>query len=175
MSVFRPGAPPAASGAAGAECTLHLASAAATRAAGLALGRALPARALVLVRGELGAGKTTLIKAACEALGIDPAAVISPTYTLVNIYPGSPTVYHVDLFRLERPEALLELDERDWLQPDGPTFIEWPEIAEPLLAGRPALTVHLFHDGAARRMRVRSGAPEYAPVFAALAALAPDA
>lgn len=175
MSASRPGAPPVSPGAAASHCSLRLASAAATRAAGLALGRALPGRALVLVRGELGAGKTTLIKAACEALGIDPALVISPTYTLVNIYPGAPTVYHVDLFRLERPEALLELDERDWIQPDGPTFIEWPEVAEPLLAGRPALTVHLFHEGAARRMTVSSGAPEYAPVFAALAGLSPEA
>jgi len=128
----------------------------------------------VLVRGELGAGKTTFIKGACEALGIDPAVVISPTYTLVNIYPGTPTVYHVDLFRLERSEALLELDERDWIQPDGPTFVEWPEVAEPLLAGRPALTVHLFHDGLARRLTAASDAPEYAAVFEALAAIGPE-
>ncbi len=154
-----------------------LPSAEATRAAGLAFGRGLargatlPQRALVLVRGELGAGKTTFIKAACEALGIAPAVVISPTYTLVNVYPGTPTVYHVDLFRLERPEALLELDERDWINSAGPTFIEWPDVAAPLLAGRPALTVWLAHEGPGRRIRIVSDVPDDAPVFAALAAL----
>jgi tRNA threonylcarbamoyladenosine biosynthesis protein TsaE len=143
-----------------------------TRAAGLVLGPALPARALVLLRGELGSGKTTLVKAACEGLGIAPATVISPTYTLVNIYPGRPTLYHVDLFRLERPEAMGELDERDWINPDGPTFIEWPEIAEPLLAGRPALRITLRHAGTGRTLEAGSADPEYAAALAALAARA---
>jgi len=154
--------------------TARLPDAAATRTLGLALGRALPPRALVLLSGELGAGKTTLVKAACEALGIAPAVVTSPTYTLVNVYPGHPSVYHVDLYRLERPEALLELDERDWINPDGPTFIEWPEAAAPLLAGRPVLRVRLSHDGSARRVTLLSAAPEYAAVAAALEALAPE-
>lgn len=161
----------------------------ATRAVGLAIGHALCAvvRAvpvsdvsqgrepgLVLLEGELGSGKTTLVKAACEALGIPPAVVISPTYTLVNVYPGDPPVYHVDLFRLERPEALLELDEHDWINPNGPTFIEWPAIAAPLLTERRVLRVRLFHDGNARRIRVvANGAAEsvYSQVLAALAAL----
>jgi tRNA threonylcarbamoyladenosine biosynthesis protein TsaE len=151
---------------------LRLRSAEETRAAGLVLGSALPERALVLLRGELGAGKTTLIKAACEALGIAPATVISPTYTLVNIYPGRPTIYHVDLYRLERPEAMGDLDERDWINPDGPTFIEWPDIAAPLLAGRPALRVALAHAGTGRTLEAGSADPEFGPALAALAALA---
>jgi tRNA threonylcarbamoyladenosine biosynthesis protein TsaE len=155
--------------------TVSLRSAQDTRAAGLALGRALPPRALVLLRGELGAGKTTLVKAACEALGIAPATVISPTYTLVNIYPGPPAIYHVDLYRLERPEAMHDLDEGDWINPDGPTFIEWPEIAEPLLAGRPALRVTLSHAATGRTLAAASAAPEYAAAVAALAAAAPQA
>lgn len=162
----------ASAGGAPRRVVLNLRSAEDTRAAGLALGPALPRRALVLLRGELGAGKTSLIKAACEALGIVPATVISPTYTLVNIYPGRPTIYHVDLYRLDRPEAMGDLDESDWINPDGPTFIEWPDIAEPLLAGRPALRVTLGHAGTGRTLEAGSADPEYGPALAALAALA---
>ncbi|MFI5399966.1 MAG: tRNA (adenosine(37)-N6)-threonylcarbamoyltransferase complex ATPase subunit type 1 TsaE [SAR324 cluster bacterium] len=151
---------------------MRLRSAEDTRAAGLTLGRALPPRALVLVRGELGAGKTAFIKAACQALGIAPAVVISPTYTLVNIYPGRPSIYHVDLYRLDRPEALCDLDERDWINPDGATFIEWPDIAEPLLAGRPAFRVTLSHSDPGRTLAASSADPEFAASLAALAALA---
>jgi tRNA threonylcarbamoyladenosine biosynthesis protein TsaE len=151
-----------------AETTLMLDSAAATHRVGLALGSALAPNALVLLRGELGSGKTTLIKAMCEALGIPPATVISPTYTLVNIYPGAPTAYHVDLYRLERPEALTHLDEHDWLNPEGPTFIEWPEIAEPLLAGRPALRIALDHEGLGRRLHAMTDDPALIPAIAAL-------
>jgi tRNA threonylcarbamoyladenosine biosynthesis protein TsaE len=145
-----------------------------TRAIGLALGRALPARALVLVSGAMGAGKTTLIKAVCEALGVAPQVVISPTYTLVNVYPragsaDADTVYHVDLFRLASPDALLELDRDDWVHPQGVTLIEWPEIARPLLAGEPALDVHLTDTGPEQRTMTISGDGDlYGAVFSAL-------
>jgi len=148
--------------------SLFLPSSADTRAAGLALGRSLPHDAIVLLRGDLGSGKTTLIKAICESLGIVPAVVISPTYTLVNIYPGSPTVYHVDLYRLERADALTELDEGDWLNPGGPTFIEWPELAAPMLAGRATLSILLEHEGTGRRMTASTGIPDLIPAIEAL-------
>jgi tRNA threonylcarbamoyladenosine biosynthesis protein TsaE len=151
--------------------SVALVSAADTRTAGLALGRTLPAQALVLLRGDLGTGKTTLVKATCEALGIAPAVVISPTYTLVNIYPGARTVYHVDLYRLEQPEALTYLDEQDWINPDGPTFIEWPDLAEPLLSGRPALRLSLRHDGLGRHLDAESLSPAYFPALTELATL----
>jgi tRNA threonylcarbamoyladenosine biosynthesis protein TsaE len=154
-----------------AESNLHLPSPSATRRAGLAIGRGLPFRALVLLQGELGSGKTTLIKAACEALGIRPETVISPTYTLVNIYPGNPAVYHVDLYRLENPEALADLDEQDWLNPDGPTFIEWPEVAEPLLLGRRALRLTLQHENSGRHLHAETDDPQAGPVLAALNAM----
>ncbi len=123
--------------------TLPLDSLDRTRAVGMALGGALPERALCLFFGEMGAGKTTLIKAVCEGLGIAPEHVISPTYTLVNIYPGRVSVYHVDLFRIEDAEALLELDRGDWINLAGPTLIEWPELALPLLQGEDALELRL--------------------------------
>jgi tRNA threonylcarbamoyladenosine biosynthesis protein TsaE len=147
---------------------------AATRRAGLALGGALPRDALVLCFGPMGAGKTTLIKSLCEAVGIVPAHVISPTYTLVNVYPGAVSVYHVDFFRLERPEALLELDHADWVNPAGITLIEWPEVALPLLAGEPRLDVWLDAvDGLPAARRIALAAVDVADgrYGAALAAL----
>ncbi len=103
----------------------------------------LPEGKLIAVVGPNGAGKTTLLKAVCEGLGIAPQLVTSPTYTLVNVYPGARSVYHVDLYRLETPEALLELERDDWVQPDGVTLIEWPELARPLLAGEAVLELAL--------------------------------
>ena len=151
--------------------TLQLNDPAETRAVGLALGAALPKRAIVLLCGPLGAGKTTLAKALCEALGIRPEVVISPTYTLVNIYPGPASVYHVDLFRLEDPGAMLEMDRDDWINPDGVTLIEWPEPARPLLAGEACLEVELAlgDEGRdVRRLTLRGVEHSHEAVFAAL-------
>jgi tRNA threonylcarbamoyladenosine biosynthesis protein TsaE len=146
----------------------------ATRRVGMALGRALPRRAVCLFFGEMAAGKTTLIKAVCEGLGIAPENVISPTYTLVNIYPAARRVYHVDLFRIEQPEALLEMDRGDWVNPDGPTLIEWPEAALPLLAGEAPLSLRLEAppgDPGRRTLRLEGDREIYGEVFQALAAL----
>jgi tRNA threonylcarbamoyladenosine biosynthesis protein TsaE len=149
--------------------TLYLGSLVATRRVGLAIGAALPQRAILLFFGELGAGKTTLIKSICEGLGIAPVTVISPTYTLVNIYPGTATVYHADLLRLDSPQALAEMDRGDWLNPGGPTLIEWPRAALPWLEGESVLRLDLSHAGDHERVLALSGpADRYGPVFAAL-------
>lgn len=128
-------------------------------------------QALCLFYGEMGAGKTTLIKAICEGLGLNPAHVISPTYTLVNIYPGRVSVYHVDLFRIERPEAMLELDRDDWINPSGLTLIEWPELALPLLEGEEVLELHLIAPPGSprlRELRMLCAGASFDHVFAAL-------
>ena len=143
-----------------------------TLTAGRALGAALPAQAVVLLQGSLGSGKTTFIKGACEALGIAPHLVTSPTYTLVNIYQGQSAVYHVDLFRLEESggsEALADMDMDDWLNPDGPTFIEWPGPARPYLEGIPVLEARFGPSGAGRVLTLESGHPEFAQCMARLA------
>jgi tRNA threonylcarbamoyladenosine biosynthesis protein TsaE len=99
--------------------------------------------------------------------------VTSPTYTLVNVYPGPRSVYHVDLFRLERPEALLELDREDWVNPDGPTLVEWPEHARPLLAGEDVLELSLTPDPARPEARVLELSGDDALYGGVLAALRP--
>jgi tRNA threonylcarbamoyladenosine biosynthesis protein TsaE len=95
---------------------------------------------LVTVSGELGSGKTTFVRGAAHALGVD-APVTSPTYAIGNRYEGRVPVSHLDLYRFEA------VSEPDWadLEPyfeDAVVFVEWPEVAEPILP-RPRARVRL--------------------------------
>lgn len=117
---------------------------------------------LVLVRGEMGAGKTTFVRGAARALGIT-GPVTSPTFTIGQRYEGSrgPSlrpiiVAHLDLHRLDTLEdedpALLA----DYLTPDAIAFVEWPEVGEGELADRATHEVLLRHAGEdARELEVR--------------------
>ncbi len=84
---------------------------------------------VVTLSGELGSGKTTLVRGALQARGID-SGVRSPTYTLIEYYPFDGfTVAHFDLYRLGDPEELEYLGFRDYLNPQTLCLIEWPERA----------------------------------------------
>jgi tRNA threonylcarbamoyladenosine biosynthesis protein TsaE len=127
------------------------ASAEETEELGARLAEGLAPGDVVLVRGELGAGKTTLIRGAARALGVE-GPVTSPTFTIGQRYEGQIPVSHLDLYRLgetglatEEP-ALLD----DYLTPDTIAFIEWPDAAEPQLE-RVALHVAIAHAGGDRR------------------------
>ena len=126
-------------------------SAAETEALGAHLAPHLAPGDVVVVSGDLGAGKTTLIRGACRALGVT-SPVTSPTFTIGQRYEGgSAPVAHLDLYRLEglagEDPALLD----DYLTPDAIAFVEWPALAEPLLTGRRTLAVRLGHQGGDRR------------------------
>jgi tRNA threonylcarbamoyl adenosine modification protein YjeE len=96
---------------------------------GRALGRSLTAPALITVSGELGAGKTTLVRAICDGYGVRED-VTSPTFTLVHRYAGgADPVYHMDLYRLERPAELTQLGWDDILGEHAIAIVEWPERA----------------------------------------------
>ncbi len=89
---------------------------------------------VVLVEGELGAGKTTFVRGACRALGVD-ALVTSPTFTIGQRYPGRVPVAHLDLYRVadlgdEDPDLLA-----DYIAPDRIAFVEWPGGAVAQIAG----------------------------------------
>lgn len=126
-------------------------SAAETEALGARLAERLRPGDVVVVSGDLGAGKTTLIRGACRALGV-ASPVTSPTFTIGQRYEGGRApVAHLDLYRLEgladEDPALLD----DYLTPDAIAFVEWPALAEPQLAGRRTLAVRLEHKDDDRR------------------------
>lgn len=133
-------------------------SAADTEALGARLAERLRPGAVVVVSGEVGAGKTTLIRGACRALGAE-GPVTSPTFTIGQRYRGKVPISHLDLYRLgdlEREDpALLE----DYLDPESVTFVEWPAVAEPRLAGRWTIDVRLSHAGGDKRTIDVAAAP----------------
>lgn len=103
------------------------------RAWGAELGRAAMAGGVfVALYGELGAGKSTLIRAACRGLGVS-GHVPSPTFTLVNVHTGhAGTIRHADLYRLEPPIDRRTLVDAGWLElleSEGPVFVEWADRA----------------------------------------------
>jgi tRNA threonylcarbamoyladenosine biosynthesis protein TsaE len=126
--------------------TIESGSAAETEAVGARIAARLEPGDVVVLSGDVGAGKTTLIRGACRALGVS-GPVTSPTFTIGQRYGGGRLpVSHLDLYRLAslEPEepALLE----DYLDPAGVAFIEWPAAAGPRL-GRPALALRIDHAG----------------------------
>lgn len=111
---------------------------------GRRFGAALQAPAVVALRGDLGAGKTTLVQAICEGLGVREP-VTSPTYALVHEYasPRGP-VHHLDLYRLRDASQLAQLGFDELLAAGGVMLIEWPERAGAQLP-RDAQRVELSH------------------------------
>ncbi|MCK5825439.1 MAG: tRNA (adenosine(37)-N6)-threonylcarbamoyltransferase complex ATPase subunit type 1 TsaE [Desulfuromusa sp.] len=104
---------------------------------GWRLGQLLQQSALVLLQGDLGAGKTVFARGVARGLGVDPQIPItSPTFTLMNHYHGRLDLYHFDLYRLSDPDELIELGFDDYAYGLGVTLIEWPEkLANPETPG----------------------------------------
>lgn len=139
----------------GAARVLELPDEAATARLGAAL-RGLGGPALVLLEGDLGAGKTTLVRGFLRAAGhVGP--VRSPTYTLVESYRTEGcVVHHFDLYRLGDPLELEELGVRDYFAGDAWCFVEWPERAAGLLPAA-ELGIELAVRGTGRRATLRPG------------------
>lgn len=136
--------------------TVETASAAETEALGGRIAVGLQPGDVVVVSGDVGAGKTTLIRGACRALGVEEP-VTSPTFTIGQRYRGRYPIAHLDLYRLsglEREEPALLAD---YLDAGSIGFVEWPAVAEPELAGRKVLEVRLSHAGGdSRRVEIRA-------------------
>lgn len=96
------------------------------------LARLLKPGAVVAFYGDLGAGKTTMIKGFARGLGVTET-VKSPSFVIITEYQGRVPVYHIDLYRIRSTEELVEIDLDTYLQSDGISFIEWAERAEGLL------------------------------------------
>jgi tRNA threonylcarbamoyladenosine biosynthesis protein TsaE len=123
-----------------------------TEAIGAALAATLAPGDVVLVAGELGAGKTTFVRGAARALGV-AGPVTSPTFTIGQLHSGRVQIAHIDLFRVgnvadEDPDLL-----SDYLRPDTIAFVEWPSHGEATVAafGRIAARVAIEHAGGDER------------------------
>ena len=122
------------------------ASPAETELAGEGLGKRLQPGDVVLLSGELGAGKTTFVRGVARGAGSE-AWVSSPTFQLVRVYPGRVQLAHVDLYRIENPAELADLG-LDELAQQGAVVVEWGERVE--IDG--AAQIHIEHLGGDRRL-----------------------
>lgn len=139
------------------------------RLAALLAGR-LPSRAFVALRGDLGAGKTTFVKGAAAALGLDPADVISPTFGLIHEHAcAAGRLVHADLYRLASAADLAETGWDDAVA-SGRVFAEWPErITAALPADRLELAIAI-ETPATRRVTLVATGPVHAAALEGLPA-----
>lgn len=97
------------------------------------LGASFESGDVVVLKGDLGSGKTTFVRAIAGARGIDENLVRSPSYTFLHEYKAKPPLFHFDLYRLENPDELYELGWDDYLEREGVVLVEWGERAAELL------------------------------------------
>ena len=122
---------------------------------GYRLGRKLQAGDVLVLTGNLGAGKTTLTKGIAKGLDIDQM-IKSPTYTIVREYEGRLPLYHLDVYRIGNDPDSIDLD--DFLYGDGVAVIEWGELLEEDLLGD-YLEIIITHSGDGRDIELQSNGP----------------
>ena len=138
-----------------------LADSSATEKLGLLLGRHLKDGDVLCLSGDLGAGKTLLSRGIATSLGVEPEAVTSPTFAIMNVYEGSELeVRHFDLYRLNRPEELADIGFAEYAGGEGVTLIEWAELFSEQLPEE-YLQVELRHEGAGRRAVLKARGERY--------------
>jgi tRNA threonylcarbamoyladenosine biosynthesis protein TsaE len=136
----------------------------ATEADTLALGERIGTRVepgdLILLSGELGAGKTVLVRGIAAGMGIDPGAVRSPTFVLHHVYrAGAKVLHHLDLYRLGPSADIRLLDIDEMLESGGVVVVEWGEHSGRGDDARASITIDIGDDGA-RVISPPEGAPE---------------
>ncbi len=133
-----------------------------TREVGAALAAVLVPGDVVSLTGDLGAGKTCLVQGAARALGATEP-IVSPSFVLVREYRGTMPIYHVDVYRLDRMQEVIDLGFEDLLDPSGVVFVEWGSAIEALLPDA-RLEVELTADPEtdARRLVVTGQGPVWA-------------
>ena len=132
----------------------YLADETATEQLGAELARTLTSGQVIFLRGELGAGKTTLVRGLLRALG-HTGKVKSPTYTLIEPYDVPiGKIYHLDLYRLSYPEELEYIGLRDLLETSSILLVEWPERGRDYLPA-PSVEIQLEHQMPGRICRIK--------------------
>jgi len=121
-----------------------------TERIGAFLGALLSRGDIIALAGELGTGKTTLVRGIAQGMGIEGADVASPSFTLVNEYTGPLPFFHIDLYRLEDEGELLGIDFEEYIRGDGVAVIEWADRI-PQAVPRESLWIRLRYLDADRR------------------------
>lgn len=129
---------------------VETASAEETMALGEKMAERLGTGDIVALYGDLGTGKTHLVKGIARALGVPERRVSSPTFTIVHEYEGDLPIYHIDAYRVQHVDEFYELGYEDYFYGDGLCLIEWPARIEPLLPDV-AIRLRLTHQGGDRR------------------------
>lgn len=140
-----------------------------TRAIGEGVASCLRAGDVVALSGDLGAGKTCLVQGAARALGVT-GRVTSPSFVLLREYQGSAMpVLHLDVYRLEQLQELIDLGYEEFLDPRWVVFIEWGDAVAPLLPEE-RLEIEITHAAEEdRRITLRAGGPAWERRLAAVA------
>jgi tRNA threonylcarbamoyladenosine biosynthesis protein TsaE len=145
--------------------TYNSADESATAALGAALAEVLPASATVALCGTLGAGKTRLVQAIAEALGVDRQNVTSPTFVLIQEYHGRRTVYHIDAYRIRDEDEFESLGVEEYFEGDGLVLIEWADRVNRCLPPD-RVEIHIEVTGPqSRRFEIAAVGPRYTNVI----------
>ncbi len=119
--------------------------------AGRQIGKLLNKQELLCLTGDLGAGKTTLVKGIVqEVTGVSPSEVVSPTFTYLNIYEGKLPLYHFDLYRLDSEEEFLLSGFDEFLEKEGICCVEWPDKL-PQKVSQNKISIHIEYLGESKR------------------------
>jgi tRNA threonylcarbamoyladenosine biosynthesis protein TsaE len=147
---------------------LHLPDAAATRALGVTIGERAFAGAVVLLHGELGAGKTGVAQGIAAGLGVR-GPVQSPTFVLVAEYPDAMIpLRHADLYRIDNPSDVEHSDVPERVGVDGVWVVEWPERAPDEVWPHDRLEIRLAAQGQGRRASLRATGPRHVELLRTL-------
>lgn len=155
---------------------LHSRSAIQTEELGRRLGPLLEPGMFVALRGELGGGKTCFTRGVVDAVAPESARLVaSPTFAIMNEYPGATPVYHFDFYRLSTPHEIEELGFEEYFHGDGICIAEWPERLGGLIPGD-HLCVTFTHAGDdGRAITMEAGGPRAEKLLNRFADLAADA
>ena len=120
-----------------------------THAIGMAIGSKLLSKTIITLHGDLGSGKTSFVQGLAKGLGVpENYYITSPTYNIINEYPGRQTLYHMDLYRIGDPDELYDIGFDEIIQDNGIVAIEWPDrLPEGLLIPDIEITIEITpHD-----------------------------
>jgi len=119
------------------------------------LARRLKPGDIISLMGELGSGKTTLVKGLAKGLGIPAREIRSPSFTLLHIHTGRLPLFHFDFYRLEDPQEMNRMGCDEFLYDEGVSVLEWADRMGPLLP-ESSLLIELIHQGKDKRIiRIR--------------------